>query len=170
MNGARIHDIVSLAANSFNVKGDLIKGPRGNRLTCRARLAVYHIAKLNGHSNAKIGQILGGRDPSTVVDGAQSCRALMVKDDRFRASVERLIERADALPRYVMEPRGKIYKARIVPRRPSAPLKPFVPIPKQYFGFISPAKRAVVLPDDPALDDVEWLSRRVAAHYEGARA
>lgn len=160
MYRARISDIIALSAKAFKVKAIAIKGSRGNAQVCAARLAVYYIARLNTHTCTQIGRMLNDRDHSTVSDGARSCQNRMDADEKFRALVNKIAGQAASLPSYVMERREKIYRARVIPRSHPRSAEPIQlrPMPK-------PAR---TLPDDPTLDDIEWLSRRVAAHYAQA--
>jgi hypothetical protein len=151
MSRARVSDIVALAAATFKVTATQIKGSRGDSLVCKARLAVYYVARLNHHSCAQIGMLLGDRDHSSVVDGRQSCMAKMDRDPVYRAMVEKIVARAAALPPFVPE---KIYAGRVIPRKAPVfqPTKFFKPKPA---------------PRIDAFNDDELLSRAVAAHYAG---
>jgi len=160
MTRARVSDILALTAKEFTVKVDSMKGSRGSRAVCDARLAVYYIARLNGHSGTHIGRMMGGRDPTTSCDGSRSCKAKMASDPKYRERVERILGKAAALPLFVMERREKIY--RTVKSRQ----EPTKFDPDRYFKKV-PSSSAT---NDDQLDDIEWLSRRVAAHYAEARA
>lgn len=162
MSHARISDILALSAKGFKVRADAIKGSRGKAKVCAARLAVYYIARLNKHTCTQIGRMLGNRDHSTVSDGVASCQRRMDRDEKFRALVNKIAGQAAALPPFVMERREKVYAGRIVPHQ----FEPALIFDPDKFFKPKPAPAQ----SDDDLDDIELLSRAVAAHYAGASA
>jgi hypothetical protein len=147
--GVRVHDILAAAAELADVSVEAITGVRGDKRVISARLAVYLIARWNGHTNSKIARLLGRRDHSTVVDGSQECRRRMEIDGAYRGYIMRVQKSAER-------------------RTPFTPAKPPLCAPAKPLPSPKPAN--VSAQNDDELDEIEQLSRAVAAHYAGAGA
>lgn len=103
---ARVNDIIGIAAEMSLFSVDEIKGKARFQSLTRVRFAVYHVARIHGHSYPKIGAIIN-RDHSSVIHGADQCLNLAGRDREYAKFVSILTDRAaNALP-FQYEQKGR---------------------------------------------------------------
>lgn len=147
MSRARVSDIVSLAAEMAAVDRNAILGRSRHGRLVRIRQACMTVARESGHSYPAIGRRMN-RDHSTIVHGVDKAGIIAERNADYAAFLARLRNAAGQAKPYVAERIPRI--APVVP-------EPVAPVPE-------PA--ASVSTDE--LDDIELLSRAVAAHYATA--
>lgn len=102
---ARITDIIILASKLSGFDPKVITGYGRSGPVVRVRQAVYRVAREHGHSFPLIARVMGGRDHSTVMWGAERMRMHYNYDESYKAFVDGLRAAAlDAVPFVDMEP------------------------------------------------------------------
>lgn len=142
---ALVADIIVLAADIFAVTREQIVGSRGRGDVILARQAAFIVAREAGHSYTLIATA-NNRDHATVHYGAKKAVQRSWTDPEFA-------ERLDELRRRTKE-RGRrpihIRNGLVIARHAPVEAEPPAPEPE---------------PEHDDLDDVELLSRAVAAHF-----
>jgi|GEM_PF-394894 len=92
--GARkptFNQIAKKVARHFNVRAKELKSASRRQWVVRARGIVFYLAReLTNDSFQRLGQLLGGRDHSTVMHACRSTEALVESDPGVAAAVDRL--------------------------------------------------------------------------------
>ncbi len=80
--------IVQHVANSFNISIDSIKGrDRSRQIALPRQVAMYLLREEANISLPQIGEVLGGRDHTTVMYGCDKIADMLERDDRLRRQV-----------------------------------------------------------------------------------
>jgi chromosomal replication initiation ATPase DnaA len=88
-----MHEILTLAADLFGVTVDDLTGPRRHRHIVQARQAAAWSLRTcyPTMSMESIGQLLGGRDHSTIVHAIQRAEQLAREDAKYRERLRTLV-------------------------------------------------------------------------------
>lgn len=142
-----VRRLVRAAAMVFNLEESDITGHCRQRHLVYPRFAVIYLArKLMGRSYPQIGVGLN-RDHSTVIHGYHRARWLLRDDPEFARNVT------------FVQMLAVWHPLEVLPVPAPVAVEP-EPEPKP-----APKPLRFVLPEIEPDDDMEWLSRRVAAHY-----
>lgn len=79
---ARVHaeDVINYVCTFYNIKATQIKGPKRDASLVRARQVAMYLLKENlGLTHVEIGNLLGGRDHTTIMHGVEKIRFLVEK-------------------------------------------------------------------------------------------
>lgn len=152
LRAAPVRDIVNFAALLSGLRAQDIRGPSRLATFVRVRWAVYLVARENGHAYTHIGRCIGNRDHTTIINGVEKAPRYAAADPLFAQFVSEL-------------------RALVLTRRPVMTAADDRPV------IVKAQRKAKAPPiatnDDDApeeVDDIELLSRAVAAHYAGASA
>ena len=85
-----IAQIIAAVAEAFQIRPDDITGPSARFQHAHPRFAVYAIAHDAGYSYPQIGQRIGGRDHSTVIQGTRRAKVIAAANPDFAEMVRRL--------------------------------------------------------------------------------
>ena len=76
-------DIIKHVCNFYHIKPTMLKGPKRDASLVRARqIAMYLLKKELGLTLVEIGNLLGGRDHTTIIHGVEKMEQLVDKKDR----------------------------------------------------------------------------------------
>lgn len=145
---ARIADIVTMAANMALINRSEILGKARHSRLVRVRQACYLVAREQGHSYPFIGVHMR-RDHSTVLYGAEKATILCERDQVFAAFV-------DALRKAVKDAKPFIQPKPVQPAKQPDNVVLFRRDPRMFDHPPTPLW---------AVDELDLLSMRVAAHY-----
>ena len=91
--------ILDAVAAVFPATRDAITGPRRRRNECDARhCAAYILYKYLRYSNRQVGEILGGRDHTTVAISRQAFLNVYQTDRQYRYMANRVLDRLGLIP------------------------------------------------------------------------
>lgn len=73
-------DVIDCVCNFYNIKQTQLKGPKRDASLVKARqVAMYLLKKELGLTFVEIGNVLGGRDHTTVMHGVEKVEGLLVE-------------------------------------------------------------------------------------------
>lgn len=79
---------IDVAASYFNVKLSQLKGNKRDGFLAQARQIVYYILRVELHlSLMSIGELLGGRDHSTILHGVRKISAMISTNEKIRGDI-----------------------------------------------------------------------------------
>jgi len=86
-------DVLKAVSNAFGISNDRLLGRERTREVALPRqVAMYLLREEGGVSLPKIGELIGGRDHTTVIYACQKVNNLMDTDDRLRRQVLQIRE------------------------------------------------------------------------------
>ncbi|MBI5465258.1 chromosomal replication initiator protein DnaA [Candidatus Gottesmanbacteria bacterium] len=81
-------EVLGAVANRFDLKISGLKGPKRDRVLALARQTAMHFLRIDcGYPFAKIGEVLGGRDHTTIMHGVEKISALLPTNENLREDI-----------------------------------------------------------------------------------
>ncbi|MBI4999823.1 chromosomal replication initiator protein DnaA [Candidatus Gottesmanbacteria bacterium] len=81
-------EVLGAVANRFDLKISGLKGPKRDRALALARQTAMHFLRIDcGYPFAKIGEVLGGRDHTTIMHGVEKISALLPTNENLREDI-----------------------------------------------------------------------------------
>ena len=85
-------DIIMEVARTFNVTpADIVSKKRQSNISLARQVTVHVMKEVSQHTLKTIGEILGGRDHSTIIYSNEQVEEMMKRDPTFKATVQDII-------------------------------------------------------------------------------
>jgi len=85
--------VLKEVAHAFNIKvSDIKSNKKYNSIVLPRHVCMYLLKKLTGMSFPEIGQVLGGKNHSTIIYGVKKMEECIKKDSKFKNSIEKIEE------------------------------------------------------------------------------
>lgn len=81
-------EVLEAVTNRFDLKISALKGPKRDKVLVLARQTAMHLLRIDcGYPFAKIGEVLGGRDHTTIMHGVEKISTLLSTNENLREDI-----------------------------------------------------------------------------------